>query len=318
MKTGDPLEQLRRMGEHDLTSDRDGENRAARILAAVQKENGKAPSLSPARVRRHRLPRKWFRHRLTATDRAINVAIALCFLVGALLMLKTPYDYYMRQKTSNALAAAFDNGGFIEVAADAYAIPGEQLETLPSETPPAETSGTVPSETAPTTAEPAATEATEATEATAAPTNAPYVAPKVTLQSIGRLSIPKIKNNDPILEGATEVDLRYGIGRYPPSAPIGAVGRTVLLGHKMKVYGVYFSRLYEMAIGDTFTITTAAAVYGYKVYNITSVYKDQLLNEIFAPCEGSQAMLVTCDFRKDPKGNNRFLVHAMLVSTTPR
>ena len=312
MKSGDPLEQLRRMGEHDMNGDRDDENRAARILAAIQDENGKAPPRSPARIRRHRLPRKWFRHRLTATDRAINVAIALCFLVGALLMLKTPYDYYMRQQTSNALAQVFDNGGFIEVAADAYAIPGEQLETLASETRPTETSGTVPAETASTTAEPAAT------EATAAPTNAPYVAPKVTLQSIGMLSIPKIKNNDPILEGATEVDLRYGIGRYPPSAPIGAVGRTVLLGHKMKLYGVYFSRLYEMAIGDTFSITTAKAVYAYKVYNITSVYKDQLLNEIFAPCEGSQAMLVTCDFRKDPKGNNRFLVHAMLVSTTPR
>ena len=73
-----------------------------------------------------------------------------------------------------------------------------------------------------------------------------------------------------------------------------------------------------MAVGDPFTITTATAVYAYRVYNITSVYKDKLLNEVFAPVEGSQIMLVTCDFRYDPLGNDRFLVHAMLESTTPR
>ena len=316
MKSHDVLDKMRKFGERQLQDPQENQARTDRLLAAVRRE---ADNGIPADVRRKRvrkLPKKWFMRPKTKLDHAINLAIAMCFVFGVMLVLKTPYEYYMRQKTSSALMDTFENGGFIEVPVDAYVIPGEEDESSVAVTEPTDPP-TEPSQTTPAATMPAATAAPAPTGYTP-PTTAVSKAQTVTIQAIGKLSIPKINNNDPILEGATEVNLRYGIGRYPPTAPIGEVGRTVLLGHKMKYYGVYFNRLYEMAVGDPFTITTTDAVYTYRVYNITAVYKDKLMSEIFAPCEGSQVMLVTCDYRVDPLGNDRFLVHAMLESTTPR
>jgi LPXTG-site transpeptidase (sortase) family protein len=293
MKSNDLLDKLKKLGDRQLGDLTENQARTDRLLAAVQSEAGVRSSQA------RKLPKKWFRRPPTKLDQAINLAIALCFIVGIVLVLKTPYEYYMRQKTSSALINTLENGGFIEVPVDAYVIPGEAADSSVAVTEPTDTQPTTEASTTPeTTPETTATAEPTPTGYTP-PTTAAYKPPTVTIQAIG-------------------VNLRYGIGRYPPSAPIGEVGRTVLLGHKMKYYGVYFSRLYEMAVGDPFTITTAKSVYAYRVYKITSVYKDKLLNEVFAPCEGSQIMLVTCDFRFDSLGNDRFLVHAKLESTTPR
>lgn len=312
MNLDDRLEQLRKQGEARTEDAAASAARTERLLATVRAE-AQAGSPASAGGRKYRLPRRWFRRAPTAADRALNAAIVVCFLVGAALVLKTPFEYYMRDRTREKLLNAFETGGFIEVPADAWEIPGEGDESSVAQTvgttrPTGTTAGTTES----TTAEPSPTGYTPpATEA--------YKPPTIVLQAIGRIAIPRIdKEGDPVLEGATDVNLRYGIGWYPPSAPIGSDGRTVLLGHKMKYYGVYFSRLYEMQIGDPFTITTADTVYTYRVTDITSVYKDDLMNQIFAPAEGKQCMLVTCDFRTDPEGNNRFLVHSVLESATPR
>ncbi|NLN46977.1 MAG: sortase [Clostridiaceae bacterium] len=309
MNLDERLEQLRTLGEAQAGEPRTGEL-DARIHAAVRAEARRARN-EDAPALRKKLPRKWFRRRLTPIDHVLNGAIALCFIVGLMLVLKTPYEYYMRDRTADKLLNAFEQGIAIEVPADAFQIPGEDTESPAIEATPSPMP-VIPISPAPGASEPVVTEPTiPATEA--------YKPPTVVLQPIGIIAIPRIeKEGDAVLEGATEVNLRYGIGWYPPSAPIGEEGRTVLLGHKMKYYGVYFSRLYEMQIGDTYTITTTDMVYTYRVHDITSVYKDQLMNEIFAPADGKQCMLVTCDFRTDPNGDNRFLVHSTLESAVPR
>jgi len=308
MNLDERLEKLRALGEAQ-TSDPAASGREARLLEAVRAEadNLSAGSTPPSRKK---LPRKWFRRKPTPIDYVLNGAIAVCFIVGLLLVLKTPYEYYMRNRTADKLLNAFEEGVGIEVPADAWEIPGEDSESpaipaTPSPMP------TIPITPGPGTTEPTTAPTTPATEA--------YKPPTVVLQPIGVIAIPRIdKEGDAVLEGATEVNLRYGIGWYPPSAPIGEEGRTVLLGHKMKYYGVYFSRLAEMQVGDAFTITTSDTVYTYRVHEVVSVYKDQLMNEIFAPAEGKQCMLVTCDFRFDPKGDDRLLVHSTLESAVPR
>lgn len=309
MNLDERLEKLRALGEAQ-TGDSAASEREARLLEAVRAE-ASLPSAGSTPARRSKLPRKWFRRRPTPIDHLLNGAIAACFIVGLLLVLKTPYEYYMRNRTADKLINAFEEGVGIEVPADAWVIPGEDTESpaiaaTPSPMP------TIPISPAPGATEPAAT------EPTTPPTEA-YKPPTVVLQPIGIIAIPRIdKEGDAVLEGATEVNLRYGIGWYPPSSPIGEEGRTVLLGHKMKYYGVYFSRLAEMQVGDAFTITTSDTVYTYRVHEVVSVYKDQLMNEIFAPAEGKQCMLVTCDFRFDPNGDDRLLVHSTLESAVPR
>ncbi len=304
MNLDERLEKWRALGESQTGGTHAGE-REARLLEAVRTETAShsAGSTSPARKK---LPRKWFRRRPTPMDYVLNGAIAVCFIAGLLLVLKTPYEYYMRNRTADKLIHAFEQGLSIEVPADAWVVPGEDTES------PAISPTPSPMPTIPITPVPGATvPTTQATEA--------YKPPTVVLQPIGVIAIPRIeKEGDAVLEGATEVNLRYGIGWYPPSAPIGEEGRTVLLGHKMKYYGVYFSRLAEMQVGDAFTITTSDTVYTYRVHEVVSVYKDQLMNEIFAPAEGKQCMLVTCDFRFDPKGDDRLLVHSTLESAVPR
>ena len=78
----------------------------------------------------------------------------------------------------------------------------------------------------------------------------------VTLQGLGLIEIESIDCKFPIWDNDTVIDLRYGIGHHRTSVLPGEEGNCCLLGHHMRVEGMFFNRLIEVKIGDTVKITT--------------------------------------------------------------
>lgn len=81
----------------------------------------------------------------------------------------------------------------------------------------------------------------------------------------GRLIIPKINQNLPILRGANQYTLSIGVAtHYYVDAEMGK-GNYVLAGHDMEMRGVMFSDLKELVQGDTMELVDQSNVYQYKV-----------------------------------------------------
>ena len=91
--------------------------------------------------------------------------------------------------------------------------------------------------------------------------------PKEVIQPIGILKIDKIKVNLPILEGATQKNLKIGVGWMKETTRIGEVGNTALAAHRSHTYGRFFNRLDEVEIGDKVKITAQGKEYQFEVYN---------------------------------------------------
>lgn len=108
------------------------------------------------------------------------------------------------------------------------------------------------------------TEPGGSTEATAAP--APAVKTEKP-KAIGVLKIDKIKSKLPIFAGATNSNLKIGVGWMKETTPIGSNGNAALAAHRSHTFGRFFNRLDEIVIDDTFTITVGDKVYRYVVFN---------------------------------------------------
>jgi sortase A len=120
-------------------------------------------------------------------------------------------------------------------------------------------------------------------------------------QPIGRIMIPKIDLAAPILEGVETQVLRYAVGHIKGTTPLGAVGNTVLAGHRSYTYGEFFNRLDEVKVGDTIKIETLQQDFIYKVNNIKVVEPTDLsvLNDTSPK---SMLTLITCT----PKNSSRY------------
>jgi sortase A len=226
----------------------------------------------------------------------LDLVIVAMVLTGLYLIFEPYYVHWMQDQTSNALLDEFDHGdGKLVIDPDKFVVPGEDDENILAETTPEET--TAPSDG--TTAEPAAT-----------PTPVPD---EVVITAIGRIKIPVIDVNRPILEGATVYTLRYGIGHYTHSAGLGQPGLCILLGHRSYTYGRNFNRLGEVTLGDKIVIDTKEYRYTYKVSRIVTVLPNDLMAEFNAHVEGSQIMLVTCTPIR--VATHRLLVQGILIKT---
>lgn len=121
-----------------------------------------------------------------------------------------------------------------------------------------------------------------------------------------RLVIPKIDVNVPLItpkENTKEsilASLEEGVGIYPNSAPIGGVGRTVILGHSSRAswyrgeYAYIFSLLPKLEPGDEFFIIGGGKQYRYRVFART-ILPPVEANALFSgPSVNSEVDLVTC------------------------
>lgn len=67
-----------------------------------------------------------------------------------------------------------------------------------------------------------------------------------------------------VVEGVGPSELEKGPGHYPGTAMPGQVGNVVIAGHRT-TYGAPFSRLDELSVGDTVTVTDRGGAYQYRI-----------------------------------------------------
>ncbi|NYG07274.1 sortase A [Phycicoccus badiiscoriae] len=133
---------------------------------------------------------------------------------------------------------------------------------------------------------------------------------------MGRLVIPAIKVDLPILHGTNDSTLTGGIGHLEgTSLPIGGVGtHAVLAGHRGLASATLFTNLDKVVNGDTFTIYVFGETLTYQVFDIKVVDPDQ--TKALNPVPGKDLVtLVTCT----PIGINsqRILVTGERILPTP-
>lgn len=127
--------------------------------------------------------------------------------------------------------------------------------------------------------------------------------------TLGIIEINKIKVKYPILEGASESSLLYGIGHIPGTAGLGQPGNCALAGHRNHTFGRFFNRLDEVREGDLIKISTKKTEYTYKVYEKLVVKPDDV-SVIKGSKDDTVLTLITCT--PIYVASHRLILHARL------
>ena len=132
---------------------------------------------------------------------------------------------------------------------------------------------------------------------------------KSKLEAIGRIEIPKIDVNIPILEGTSKKNLKVGAGHITGTSKPGSIGNTALAAHRSHTYGRMFHRLDEVEIGDIIKITTSDGTFEYTVYKIHVVEPDDV-SVLYRSKDERVLTLITCT----PLyiASHRLVVHAVM------
>lgn len=133
---------------------------------------------------------------------------------------------------------------------------------------------------------------------------------------MARLKIPAINLDLPIYHGTSDEVLLKGVGHLEgTSLPVGGQGtHTVLAAHRGLAEAEMFTRLNEVAVGDTFTLEVFGDVLTYRVTS-TRVVDPEETESLRADPGRDLATLVTCT----PLGINshRILVTGERITPTP-
>jgi sortase A len=261
-----------------------------------------------------------------------DILIVLLAASGLYLILKPVYIHWRQDLLTRDLQLAFQQGdGTIVMNPDALEVPGEEIDYAEinenygtgESTSATSAESSAPGTSAASTADPG-TSGTTGTAGTSAvttqtsrtPTKTPTPTPvAVVIQAIGKISIPVIKVDMPIAEGATKYNLRVAIGHYSYSANLGQPGLCVLFGHRMYTYGRHFNRLGEVKIGDQIIIEDKQNRYTYEVDLIDTILPERLVFELNVQTADSRIMLVTCTPVR--VASHRLLVKGKLIQTEP-
>lgn len=196
----------------------------------------------------------------------LYVLFAACLALGVYLVVRPQLRTSERQKVSNQIVEAFENG-IQDFEVDPNALPVEEEESFTETI--GQLFGDVFSET--------------------------QKAEQDRLKIIGILQIPKIDLVQPILEGCGELQLRYGAGRHPALSELGQPGRSVLFGHRMLGFGEIFNRFGELSEGDTISVQdTDNNHYLYSIEEIEVVSPYALSKTLKKQKDGDRLVLVTC------------------------
>lgn len=131
---------------------------------------------------------------------------------------------------------------------------------------------------------------------------------------IGMLSIPAIELESPVVEGASQENIRYAVGHLPSSSAIETLGQEshniAIAGHRTNTYGQFFNRLDELNKRDKIILTTKENDYTYEVFE-TKIVKPTDVDVVKPIEEKSVITLITCH----PKNSNkqRLIVYGELM-----
>lgn len=115
---------------------------------------------------------------------------------------------------------------------------------------------------------------------------------KLTKGVIGVLAIDKIEMEEAVKEGAESSVISSALGHISGTAMPGMQGNCAIEGHRNYVFGRFFNRLDEVAVGDVITIETLDNTYEYKVYEVLVVEPTEV--SVLEDTEAYDLTLVTC------------------------
>ncbi|HDX9580571.1 TPA: class A sortase [Bacillus pseudomycoides] len=127
-------------------------------------------------------------------------------------------------------------------------------------------------------------------------------------QVIGRMSIPSIGLELPILNGSTEKNLLSGAATVKEKQEMGK-GNYALAGHNMSKKGVLFSDISKLKKNDKVYIYDSENEYEYAVEQVTEVTPDKW--EVVEDHGKNEVTLITCTSVLD--NSKRYVVSGNLV-----
>lgn len=169
-------------------------------------------------------------------------------------------------------------------------------------------------------------------DATAGPAPAPAPEPaslrpaaleELPSEALAVLRVPAFGDDylRPVLQGTTDAVLQEGIGHYEDTAGPGEVGNFAVAGHRT-TYGAPFNPIADLELGDAVMVETAETFYVYRVESTKIVRPEDV--DVIAPVPGSpgaepsQAYLTMTSCHPMYSARQRYIVHAVLESTSPR
>lgn len=126
---------------------------------------------------------------------------------------------------------------------------------------------------------------------------------------IGKLTINQIDLTIPIMEGASQENLKVAAGHLKGTAPLGKQGNAAIAAHRSYTYGKQFNRLPEVKTGDHIQVETKHKKLTYKITEKLLV-KPTDLSVLQNKKNQSMITLITCHPMKNP--THRYIVKAVL------
>ncbi len=126
---------------------------------------------------------------------------------------------------------------------------------------------------------------------------------------IGIITIPKLSETYPIVQGTDDKSLKAGVGHYVNSVMPGVKDNTVLAGHRDTV----FSKIGKLKIGDFIVIKTSSGTFNYSVTGTRIVQAND--KTVIVPTPTATLTLSTCyPFYYIGSAPDRYIVSAKLVN----
>jgi sortase A len=130
-------------------------------------------------------------------------------------------------------------------------------------------------------------------------------------ETFGKIILPAIDQEYPIIEGTDQKELAKGVGHFSDSVLPGESDNTVLAGHRDTV----FRDLGKVTINDEIIIQTKFGEFKYKINKQLIVDKDD--RTIIVPSEDAQLTLITCyPFNFIGPAPKRFILQGTLLESS--
>lgn len=209
----------------------------------------------------------WARQRIVAV--VIGVVVLVALVTGGVIILGG--------SGSSGNASPTPAPTLLTIASPTTTRPEPSTTTSTTTLPPTTTSTTTLPPTTTTTLPPVTEPPT--TIAETLPQTEPIAPPpegaSEPLVQIGRIEIPKIGLDRNLFEGITLKTLDQGPGHWPGTAQPGAIGNSVIAGHRVS-HNKDFRNVDDLEAGDEIILTTDAGQYVYIVNRIEIVKPDAL------------------------------------------
>lgn len=128
---------------------------------------------------------------------------------------------------------------------------------------------------------------------------------------IGIITISKLKLELPILEGATQSNMKNAAAHVTGTATLGEAGNAAIAAHRAHKTGRLFNRLNELTYGDEIIIKTDGRELIYRVDQI-SIVEPTDVSVLEGDSDEQIITLITCDPLYE--ATHRLIVQAELVS----